>query len=389
MQRLSDLKYYYCKCCSSVLLMMMTSILHAFTTYDSHHATHKVNTFIAAAHTYARIKGEQSCWVCGLLPTSADTYPYLAVPLTLIDYMTVFNQTKNPMYKAEVIFIHHPITQGTLEPMKIRYAPRGLMCWVNNRDGMNMGESKCDYYVISTQPLLMALPGNWGWPPRILPASVVVPKVNLTQSEYSTGIHRYKRSTTETKSPPLFSNVKGFFMTLFPMYGVAYLGHRMNDVFWSLENLTASVLHLAEFVKDDPEKRAMKTMIMQNRMASDFLLAEKGEVCALVGDYCCTIIPDSTDNITQIIDDSHWAWDKNLLSWLTSSSWWSILLKLLMPVMIVFILLCLISTCVIPCIRSMIAKMVSTRLMYVHALYQQTYSLIPTAPLIDENTSAV
>uniref|UniRef100_A0A3P8WHU0 Uncharacterized protein n=1 Tax=Cynoglossus semilaevis TaxID=244447 RepID=A0A3P8WHU0_CYNSE len=90
-------------------------------------------------------------------------------------------------------------------------------------------------------------------------------------------------------------------MTLFPMYGVAYLGHRMNDVFWSLENLTASVLHLAEFVKDDPEKRAMKTMIMQNRMASDFLLAEKGEVCALVGDYCCTIIPDSTDNITQII----------------------------------------------------------------------------------------
>lgn len=192
-------------------------------------------------------------------------------------------------------------------------------------------------------------------------------------------------------------------MTLFPMYGVAYLGHRMNDVFWSLENLTASVLHLAEFVKDDPEKRAMKTMIMQNRMASDFLLAEKGEVCALVGDYCCTIIPDSTDNITQIIgevqalqehlqsqkDDSHWTWDKNLLSWLTSSSWWSILLKLLMRVLTVFILLCLISTCVIPCIKSMIAKMVSSRLMYVHALYQQTYSLIPTAPQIDENTSAV
>uniref|UniRef100_A0A3P8W015 Uncharacterized protein n=1 Tax=Cynoglossus semilaevis TaxID=244447 RepID=A0A3P8W015_CYNSE len=92
------------------------------------------------------------------------------------------------------------------------------------------------------------------------------------------------------------------------------------------ENLTASVLHLAEFVKDDPEKRAMKTMIMKNRMPSDFLLAEKGGVCALVGDYCCTFIPDSTDNITQIIgevqalqehlqsqkDDSHWTWDKNL-----------------------------------------------------------------------------
>uniref|UniRef100_A0A3P8WV14 Uncharacterized protein n=1 Tax=Cynoglossus semilaevis TaxID=244447 RepID=A0A3P8WV14_CYNSE len=75
----------------------------------------------------------------------------------------------------------------------------------------------------------------------------------------------------------------------------------MNDVFWSLENLTASVLHIAEFMKDDPEKRAMKTMIMQNRIASDFLLAEKGGVCALVGDYCCTFIPDSTDNITQII----------------------------------------------------------------------------------------
>uniref|UniRef100_A0A3P8W532 Serine incorporator 5 n=1 Tax=Cynoglossus semilaevis TaxID=244447 RepID=A0A3P8W532_CYNSE len=94
-----------------------------------------------------------------------------------------------------------------------------------------------------------------------------------------------------------------------------------------------------------------------------------------------------TEHLQSQKDDSHWTWDKNLLSWLTSGSWWSILFYLLMPVLTVFILLCLISTCVI--IKSMIAKMVSSRLMYVHALYQQTYSLIPTAPQIDENTSAV
>lgn len=35
-------------------------------------------------------------------------------------------------------------------------------------------------------------------------------------------------------------------------------------------------------------------MAVQNRMALDMLLAEKGGVCAMFGDMCCTFIPNNT-----------------------------------------------------------------------------------------------
>lgn len=35
-------------------------------------------------------------------------------------------------------------------------------------------------------------------------------------------------------------------------------------------------------------------MGIQNRMALDMLLAEKGGVCAMFGDMCCTFIPNNT-----------------------------------------------------------------------------------------------
>ena len=35
-------------------------------------------------------------------------------------------------------------------------------------------------------------------------------------------------------------------------------------------------------------------MTIQNRMALDLLLAEKGGVCIMIGSSCCTFIPDNT-----------------------------------------------------------------------------------------------
>ena len=35
-------------------------------------------------------------------------------------------------------------------------------------------------------------------------------------------------------------------------------------------------------------------MAWQNRMALDMLLTERGGVCALMGDSCCTFIPNNT-----------------------------------------------------------------------------------------------
>lgn len=49
------------------------------------------------------------------------------------------------------------------------------------------------------------------------------------------------------------------------------------------------------------EMVAMRVMTLQNRMALDYLLADKGGTCALIGSECCTYIPDSSENITNIV----------------------------------------------------------------------------------------
>uniref|UniRef100_A0A3P9IAG5 Uncharacterized protein n=1 Tax=Oryzias latipes TaxID=8090 RepID=A0A3P9IAG5_ORYLA len=42
------------------------------------------------------------------------------------------------------------------------------------------------------------------------------------------------------------------------------------------------------------EMSAMRTMVLQNRLVLDLLTALSGGVCKMVGDTCCTFIPDDT-----------------------------------------------------------------------------------------------
>uniref|UniRef100_A0A3B3HN74 ERVV2 protein n=1 Tax=Oryzias latipes TaxID=8090 RepID=A0A3B3HN74_ORYLA len=41
------------------------------------------------------------------------------------------------------------------------------------------------------------------------------------------------------------------------------------------------------------EMSAIRTMVLQNRLVLDLLTASSGGVCKMVGDTCCTFIPDS------------------------------------------------------------------------------------------------
>lgn len=59
------------------------------------------------------------------------------------------------------------------------------------------------------------------------------------------------------------------------------------------------MLRLASLTRDGIEGLAEQMaptslMAVQNRMALDMLLAEKGGVCATFGDVCCTFIPNNT-----------------------------------------------------------------------------------------------
>lgn len=60
-----------------------------------------------------------------------------------------------------------------------------------------------------------------------------------------------------------------------------------------------NVLRLANLTRDAVDGLAdqlgpTSLMAVQNRMALDMLLAEKGGVCAMFGDVCCTFIPNNT-----------------------------------------------------------------------------------------------
>uniref|UniRef100_A0A8C6U7L9 Uncharacterized protein n=1 Tax=Neogobius melanostomus TaxID=47308 RepID=A0A8C6U7L9_9GOBI len=52
--------------------------------------------------------------------------------------------------------------------------------------------------------------------------------------------------------------------------------------------------------------KALRTMVLQNRVVLDLLTASSGGVCARIGTGCCTFIPDNSGDgglITQAIKD--------------------------------------------------------------------------------------
>ena len=144
------------------------------------------------------------------------------------------------------------------------------------------------------------------------------------------------------------------------MYGVAYLSHRMNKMHLDIEDIADTLQGVVRHLVDDPEKRAMRAMILQNRLGLDFLLANQGGVCELIGDHCCTYIHDSTGNLTVILDkmtelqkhltaeeDGSGNWSP--WTWMSSGGFLQVFGKFLIPVGAVLILFCIFMTCVLPC----------------------------------------
>lgn len=210
-----------------------------------------------------------------------------------------------------------------------------------------------------------------------------IPEHNMTHS-----VQLIRPMGHERSRRALISDSRGILMTMFPNYGVAYSGHRMNEVWATLQNLTSRVLELNGLIQNNPETMAMKEMLLQNRVALDIVLAKEGGVCAIIGQQCCTYIPDTRDNFTVIHDKlttlknqlegkedsdtlmSFLQFDP--LGWIINGTWWQILLKCLTPVIVILILFCLFTMCVIPCLRSMIAKMASAAFVQMAIVAVQT-----------------
>ncbi|XP_043544711.1 endogenous retrovirus group PABLB member 1 Env polyprotein-like [Chiloscyllium plagiosum] len=91
--------------------------------------------------------------------------------------------------------------------------------------------------------------------------------------------------------------------TLIPMYGTARAGiQKLAASLEELANNTADALAetQSQVAAITTEMIATRLTTLQNRMALDYILEEKGGTCALIGEECCTYIPEVSSNITDI-----------------------------------------------------------------------------------------
>ena len=134
-------------------------LCHLFTggncSFDSHNVIHKDNTFLQTAHGVAKAKGEQSCWVCGLMPASSQVYPYRAVPFTIPEYVAAYkhdvirgNPRSGSVAAPQVSYYTVPMDAGPPIKIKLSYAPKGVICWTNEGKGRDVGRSVCSYSAI-------------------------------------------------------------------------------------------------------------------------------------------------------------------------------------------------------------------------------------------------
>ncbi|KAL3978873.1 hypothetical protein ACER0C_019935 [Sarotherodon galilaeus] len=114
-------------------------------------------------------------------------------------------------------------------------------------------------------------------------------------------------------------------------------------------------------------------MGVQNRMALDMLLAEKGGVCAMFGDMCCTFIPNNTapdGSVTRALEGlkilsktmhEHSGIENPLESWMTSvfGRWKGVAMSVICSLGVFLGILVIVGCCIIPCVRGLLVRVMA------------------------------
>lgn len=240
-----------------------------------------------------------------------------------------------------------------------------------------------DWYFLCGHKAYLSLPEGWGGLCAVVKLSDHVFFMDRVEHHPS---NRRKREvniaspnsfgvTVDTGVPREFRIWSGgakFFQSLIPNIGVAEVRDHVEINRYALLrhiNLTKTLgTALAE------EQKAIRTMVLQNRLTLDLITASQGGVCKLIGETCCTFIPDgyttggdiyeALQNLTALqkyVADHTSGGDtsQGWIAWLTSGPWWNMFLKFLTPILTLLALLCLFTGCILPCVRSMVNKMIA------------------------------
>lgn len=233
-----------------------------------------------------------------------------------------------------------------------------------------------DVYYLCGDTIHIALPVNWEGRCAL---------VDLLDGSYvvdaQPAMSRSKRSPTDPHdsiygsnvpaSDKLWSTGQKVILSLFPQLGVAKVMLRLETVNYRMSSfINHTVTALEGLSKEVSDIREME---LQNRVVLDLLTADKGGVCALIGDHCCTYIVDETGsegNVTKAIQDlrqlaktiaqDHVNQNFSLWDWFTSGSWTHILQKIGVLIASILVVLCIIVCCVVPVVKSLVAKTMTT-----------------------------
>uniref|UniRef100_A0A3B4V146 Envelope polyprotein n=1 Tax=Seriola dumerili TaxID=41447 RepID=A0A3B4V146_SERDU len=138
---------------------------------------------------------------------------------------------------------------------------------------------------------------------------------------------------------------------------------------------------------------ATSLMTFQNRIAVDMLLAEKGGVCAMFGERCCTFIPNNTaadGSLTKAIEGlrtlngkmtDHSGVDTTMWdSWMDAfGKYRTLVSSVLVSIAVFAAVLTLCGCCCIPCIRSLLNRLITTAISPMGNQIAQMYPLLAEA----------
>ncbi len=88
---------------------------------------------------------------------------------------------------------------------------------------------------------------------------------------------------------------------LIPSYGVMQALDQVRSLSESVQKLANDTVLALGNIKDTLASHKM--MILQNRVALDYILATQGGACTIIGPECCTGLMDPTENLNKIQQD--------------------------------------------------------------------------------------
>ncbi|XP_051787229.1 LOW QUALITY PROTEIN: uncharacterized protein LOC127529022 [Erpetoichthys calabaricus] len=162
------------------------------------------------------------------------------------------------------------------------------------------------------------------------------------------------------------------FESIFPIVTINKNVDWINYLYYNQQRFLNFTKEAVEGIHEQLDRTSLMTW--QNRLALDMLLAEKGGVCAMFGDACCTYIPNNTapdGSITRALagltalsnelatnSGISNPWDKWFMS--TFGSWGQWLRSVFISLAVAFLILLLVACCIVPLIRYIVERVTHT-----------------------------